>query len=177
VDVQDFRVWLAHILRRRSADVRRRFSNRLPTAEELEESALLLSLASDARNVSDHVVLLFHHMLSIDDIAGRVSPVVDECLKRIGRDLFPRTATDVVRQAMREACRLSRIGKPETGLAGDVFRSLISGLSADRRPDSALGARALRIADTGCPEQRMDSGAILCGRARRSTLRNMRQSV
>jgi hypothetical protein len=109
VDVQYFRVWLAHILRLRGADVRRRFRNRLPTAEELDQIALLLALASDARNVSDHVVLLFYHMLSVDRIAARVSPVVDECLKRIGLDLFPRTATDVVRQTMREACRLPRI--------------------------------------------------------------------
>jgi len=152
VDVQYFRVWLAHILRLRGADVRRRFSNRLPTAKELDQLALLLALASDARNVSDHVVLLFYHMLSVDRIAARVSPVVDECLKRIGLDSFPRTATDVVRQAMREACRLSPIAKPETVPAGDVFRSLTSGLSSDRSRDSALGARALRSADTGCTE-------------------------
>jgi len=152
VDVQYFRVWLAHILRLRGSDVRRRFRNRLPTAEELDQLALLLALASDARNVSDHVVLLFYHMLSVDRIAARVSPVVDECLKRIGLDSFPRTATDVVRQAMREACRLSPIAKPETVPAGDVFRSLTSGLSSDRSRDSALGARALRSADTGCTE-------------------------
>ena len=114
MDVQYFRVWLAHILRLRSADVRRRFSNRLPTAEELDEVALLLSLASDARNVSDHVVLLFYHMLSVDRVAARVSHVVDDCLGRIGRDLFPRGATDFVRHAMREACLPSGPGRPAT---------------------------------------------------------------
>lgn len=177
MDVQDFRVSLAHILRRRSVDVRRRFSNRLPTVEELEEIALLLSLASDARNVSDHVVLLFHHMLSIDDIAGRVSPVVDEYLGRIGRDLFPRSATDVVRQTMREACRLPPIEKPETVPAGDVVRPFTSGLSPKGSRDSALSAPTIRSADTGCMEREIDSGAILPGRGHRSTLRNMRQSV
>jgi len=152
VDVQYFRVWLAHILRLRGADVRRRFRNRLPTAEELDQIALLLALASDARNVSDHVVLLFYHMLSVDRIAARVSPVVDECLKRIGLDSFPRTATDVVRQTMREACRLSRIENPETVQAGDVVRPLAGGLSPNLSRGSALSAPTLRSADIRCTE-------------------------
>ena len=152
MDVQYFRVWLAHILRLRGADVRRRFSNRLPTAEELDQIALLLALASDARNVSDHVVLLFYHMLSVDRIAARVSPVVDECLKRIGLDSFPRTATDVVRQTMREACRLPRIENPETVQAGDVVRPFARGLSPNLSRGSALSAPTLWSADIRCTE-------------------------
>jgi hypothetical protein len=137
VDVQYFRVWLAHILRLRGADVRRRFSNRLPTAEELDEIALLLSLARDARNVSDHVVLLFYQMLSVDGIAARVSPVVDDCLGRIGRDLFPRDATELVREAMREACYPSRPGRPATLPAERLVRPVASGIAQHIRRDSA----------------------------------------
>ena len=103
MDSPDIKAWLASQLRSRIVERRCRFSARLPTAAELDGIVLLENLCVDVGNLPEHLSLIFEAMLSIEGDRVRFRKESDAIFARIGVDLMPRDATDLMRRLIRAA--------------------------------------------------------------------------
>ena len=104
-DDGDLRLWLSRKLHRRIAAIQQGFAGRLPTAAELDQILVLDALSTDVARLSRHVSLLFLQMLSIDVLVQRFERTSPDYFQRLGADLHPADASDMVRMLMRSTLR------------------------------------------------------------------------
>ncbi len=131
MDIEYFHAWLRQKLHVRSAELRARFSNRLPTARELDKVVSLETLSSDIVNVSEHLFVLFQMLLLIDRIAVNFEPVSHTLFQKVGVDFVPRDASDLVRWLMTETLHGERGERTNAGFR--LGHLLLSQSTSSRR--------------------------------------------